>query len=222
MSWKKPSCRSFGPKPRKRIGSWSNRAPRDVTKPSIALKHEKIALIGFRGVGKSTLAALLSAELEIEAVSLDESIEAAEGRPIAEIVEEKGWNYFRELEAGALQEMAQRERLLLDTGGGVLEGAEKSFSKEKAEVLINNFFVIYIRLSAKPLMKRLEEAGLNSSRPPLGGETPEETFQRRAPWYEGAAHLIVDIDGLSPKKAVDKVLQEINESKEPHAGRAAH
>ncbi len=180
--------------------------------PGQEMKRERIALIGFRGIGKSTLAAPLAARLSMRLISLDSLIELQEGRSIEAIVNENGWDRFRGLEEAALAALAGQTGILVDTGGGVLEGKDKALSEKKMELLQENYFCIYLRMNTDAILRRLEEAGTNATRVSLGGETPRQTLERRAPWYEEASDVIVDIDQLNPDEAVDKIIQNMEKA----------
>jgi shikimate kinase len=77
-----------------------------------------IVLIGYRGTGKSTVARLLASRLERELVSTDAEIVKRAQRTIPEIVAQDGWEHFRDLESEICREIAGRDQLIIDTGGG--------------------------------------------------------------------------------------------------------
>ena len=79
-----------------------------------------VVLIGYRGTGKSTVGKVVAARLGCELLSTDAEIVKSEGRTIPQIVEQHGWEYFRDLETKMCQELANKEGLVLDTGGAVL------------------------------------------------------------------------------------------------------
>jgi len=174
-------------------------------------KTEKIALIGFRGVGKSTLAGHMGRELSLQPVSLDEYIESREKCSIAEMVQAHGWNHFRDLELKYLRELSEKdESTLLDTGGGVLEGHDKTLSQEKKEILEKYFFSIYVYMDDEKILERLEKAERSAHRPVLGGEESiRQILTRRKPWYIESADLSVDISSMSPPDAARKILDAL-------------
>ena len=79
-----------------------------------------IAFIGFRGTGKSTIAALLVKKLAREIVSTDKEIEKNEEKTIAEIVGARGWEYFRKIECEILQDVCTGQNIIIDCGGGIV------------------------------------------------------------------------------------------------------
>ena len=79
-----------------------------------------IVLIGYRGTGKSTVGKVLAAKLGRTLVSTDKEIVRRTGRSIPEIVAEQGWEHFRNLESEVCTDLAGRDNLVIDTGGGAI------------------------------------------------------------------------------------------------------
>lgn len=179
-------------------------------------KIEKIALIGFRGVGKSTIAKLMGQKLSLKTLSLDEYIEMQEKCSIAEIVKNHDWNHFRDLELHYLRQISDKEEsLLLDTGGGILEGHDQTLSQAKQEVLKKYFYNIYIYMDDQQVLERLAQTEGSTHRPALGsGESIAQTLTRRKPWYEQTADLSVDIGSLSFQEAQQRVLEAFQKERD--------
>ena len=78
-----------------------------------------VVLIGYRGTGKSTVGKIVAARLGRVLVSTDAEIVKLVGQSIPEIVAKNGWEYFRDLETKVCQELAGRDALVIDTGGGL-------------------------------------------------------------------------------------------------------
>jgi len=86
-----------------------------------------IVLIGFPGVGKSSIGKLVAERLALPFVDTDEEIVRQEGRPITHIFRESGEPFFRELERGVIRQVSQLEGAVISTGGGsVLDPAMSS------------------------------------------------------------------------------------------------
>jgi len=85
----------------------------------------RIALLGVRGAGKSTIGAKLAAGLGIDFLELDRLVEAEAGMPLGEIFATHGEGYFRRLEVAALRRLfADSRSFVLATGGGIVENEE--------------------------------------------------------------------------------------------------
>lgn len=174
-------------------------------------KKPRIALIGFRGIGKSAIARRLNEIWHIPLVSLDEKIEAQEGKRIDALVTERGWSAFRDLEFDALKEVSQMERVLLDCGGGIVEEADGLRSARKLELLKANFFCVYIASNEEKMRLRLERLQQNSSRPSLSqNETIDslmEVFRRREPLYLEIASSVVDVSDTNISESAERIIQ---------------
>lgn len=82
-------------------------------------KNIRIALTGFMGVGKSSVARHLEHITGCPRIDLDTLIEESIGRSIAEIIDDQGMNAFREIEAEKLSEISERAGgCILSLGGG--------------------------------------------------------------------------------------------------------
>jgi len=79
-----------------------------------------IILTGFMATGKTTVGKLLAAQLNYEFVDTDELIEARSGMKISEIFRTKGEKAFREMEAAVSRDLAEREGLVISTGGSLM------------------------------------------------------------------------------------------------------
>ncbi len=171
----------------------------------------RLALIGFRGVGKSAIARRLAEFWNIPLLSLDEQIERDAGMKIDQIVQQQGWPGFRNLEFAALQNAAASERLLLDCGGGIVEEADGSRSERKLALLRERFFCIYIAVSEEKMRYRLATLARNASRPDLSGaDSPEkllEVFRRREPLYLEIAHTVVDVSDTNIGESALRITQ---------------
>lgn len=83
------------------------------------MKDIRIALTGFMGVGKSSVARHLSNILRCKRIDLDHFIEANEGRKIAEIIDSDGVDRYREIETQNLERLLQEsDARILSLGGG--------------------------------------------------------------------------------------------------------
>jgi len=81
---------------------------------------KNIVLTGFMGTGKTTVGRLLARQLGREFIDTDELIQARHGRSIPEIFLEFGETAFRQMEADIVQELAEREELVISTGGRLM------------------------------------------------------------------------------------------------------
>lgn len=78
----------------------------------------RLALTGFMGVGKSSVARHLAHLLKVHRVDLDNAIESAEGRSITRIIDEDGLDRYREIETNNLRKTVSGDAGILSLGGG--------------------------------------------------------------------------------------------------------
>ncbi len=77
-----------------------------------------IVLIGYRGTGKSTVGKRVAKKLGRELVSTDAEVVRRARQSIPEIVQAHGWDHFRNLEYEVCRDLAGKDGLVIDTGGG--------------------------------------------------------------------------------------------------------
>lgn len=166
-----------------------------------------IILVGFMGAGKSTVAAELANQSGLSLVELDAEIEQKAGISIREIFEKYGEEKFRDLESSVLQELVDKDKLIISTGGGIL-GRPRN-----RELMKGLGKTVYLRAPFLTLKSRL---GFSRARP-LVKEQPdwvalESLFLSRAPFYE-MADLIIDTDNKKPVKIATEIIQLLMEAK---------
>ena len=114
----------------------------------------RIALIGLRGAGKSTLGRLLAEARGVAFVELDREIERAANMPLAEIFELHGQAGFRRLEQAALEaQIARPEGLVIATGGSLV-ATEATF-----DLLLRACRTVWVRAAPEAHMARVVAQG---------------------------------------------------------------
>jgi XRE family aerobic/anaerobic benzoate catabolism transcriptional regulator len=89
--------------------------------PLGAPRRERVALVGLRGAGKSTIGRRLALRLEAPFVELDQRVEEIAGMTLAEIFALHGEEYFHRLEREALEDvLAHGERVVIAAGGSIV------------------------------------------------------------------------------------------------------
>ena len=156
-----------------------------------------VALIGYRGTGKSTVAQLLALDLSWDWVDADVEIELRAGRSIAAIFAESGEDAFRDLETAVLAELVDRPRIVIAAGGGAVLRAENR------EHLRRVSHVVWLTADAETIAARVSaDASTHQRRPNLttvgGLEEIERLLTVREPLYRECATLSVDTAQRSP------------------------
>src|SRR5277367_5513645 len=117
-------------------------------------RYNRIALIGLRGAGKSTLGAMLAADLGIPFVELDKEIEKDAGTDLSEIFSLYGQTGYRRIEKKALDRVLRtRPRAVISVGGGVVS------EKETYDQLLASCFTIWIKAKPDEHMSRVMAQG---------------------------------------------------------------
>jgi shikimate kinase len=173
-----------------------------------------IVLIGYRGTGKSVVGKLVCERLGMKCISMDAGIVEKAGMSIPEIVEKHSWTTFRDMESEIARELAKRDNILIDTGGGVIE------RPENIGVLQKNSLVFWLKASTDVIVSRIET---DTQRPSLTGksftEEVAEVLERRTPKYMGAAHYEIDTDTLTPEQVAGRILEIWKEKAEGESTR---
>jgi XRE family transcriptional regulator, aerobic/anaerobic benzoate catabolism transcriptional regulator len=121
---------------------------------SSATRNGRIALIGLRGGGKSTLGRRLAADLKVPFIELDREIERKSGMALAEMFEMFGQETFRRLERGALESaLAENERFVLATGGSLVT------EPGTFELLLASCLTVWVRAKPTEHMARVIAQG---------------------------------------------------------------
>ncbi len=164
-----------------------------------------VVLIGYRGTGKSTVGKIVAARLGRVLVSTDAEIVKLVGRSITEIVEQHGWEYFRDLESKVCQELAGRDGLVIDTGGGaILRSRNVEGFKETGRL----FWLI---ASVSTITERI---GHDTQRPSLTRvksflDEIQDVLRERTPKYQAAADYILETDRKSATQVADEILAQL-------------
>ncbi len=137
---------------------------------SPASKGVRIALIGLRGAGKSTLGQMLADELDFPFVELSREIEKFAGCTIAEIQDLYGSSAYRRYERRALEEAIQiYPEAILGTPGGLVS------DPVNFDLLLSHCSTIWLQASPADRMQRVIEQG--DMRPMAGSSEAMEDLQ---------------------------------------------
>jgi len=167
----------------------------------VKLRWSRLALIGLRGAGKSTLGAKIAKEFKAPFVELDAEIEKDAGIPLAEIFSLYGQSGYRRSERRTLERVLQQhERVVISIGGGVVS------EKENYDYLLKNCFTIWIKAQPEEHMARVIAQG--DFRAMADNDEAMEDLRRileaREPLYE-KADGIVDTSGESVEQSFAKL-----------------
>ena len=168
------------------------------------IKHKNIFLVGFMGAGKSTVGKILADKIGYDYCDADKFIEEQAGTTITQIFAEHGEPYFRDLESESLETLARKEKLIVATGGGVVQ------RDRNWDAMNGNGITIYLKASVETIWERIRN---DTSRPLLQVDNPVETarelLNKRTPMYE-KADIVLNTDKLSLQQVADEVFSLLN------------
>ncbi|HUG21473.1 helix-turn-helix transcriptional regulator [Piscinibacter sp.] len=146
-------------------------------------RRQRVALIGLRGAGKSTLGRMLADSWAAPFVELNRQIEAMAGCSLAEIHSLYGPQAYRRYEKRALEETIQRfPRAVIATPGGIVS------EPAAYNLLLAHCYTVWVRATPEEHMSRVLAQG--DTRPMNGSSEAMEDLKRildsRAPFYTKA------------------------------------
>ncbi|MCA9230749.1 MAG: shikimate kinase [Planctomycetales bacterium] len=168
-----------------------------------------IALIGYRGTGKTTVARLLASRLGFDWVDADVEVERKAGKSIAAIFAESGESAFRDLEASIVARLCGQEQLVIALGGGAV------LREENRKCLASCRQVVWLKASPEVIAERLEHDPTTAARRPNltnhGGRNEiEQLLDQRTPIYRACATLEVDTEDRDPADIADDIVRAIS------------
>jgi XRE family transcriptional regulator, aerobic/anaerobic benzoate catabolism transcriptional regulator len=118
-------------------------------------RERRIALIGLRGAGKSTLGAQLAAQRGVPFVELDRQIEREAGTSMNEILLLHGQAGYRRYERRALLHIAEQhaDGVVMTTGGSIVS------ERETFDLLQSRFYCVWLKASPEEHMTRVVAQG---------------------------------------------------------------
>jgi XRE family aerobic/anaerobic benzoate catabolism transcriptional regulator len=167
--------------------------------------QQRIALIGLRGGGKSTLGALLAKRLGIPFIELDREIERRAGASLTEIFDMFGQETFRRAEHEALEEvLRQHKHFVVATSGSIVT------EPGTLELLLSSCFTVWVRAEPREHMDRVMAQGdmRPMARSARAMEDLISILKSREPLYAKAGATLLTT-GKTPEQNLDELLRVI-------------
>ncbi len=175
------------------------------SEPSEDMRRRRIALIGLRGGGKSTLGRLLAERLGVPFIELDREIEKRSGATLSEIFDMFGQETFRRAEREALDDvLRQHKSFVVATSGSIVT------EPGTLELLLASCFTVWVRAEPEEHMKRVMAQGdmrpmANSAR---AMEDLISILRSREPLY-AKAEVALSTSGKTPEQNLAELLRLI-------------
>jgi XRE family aerobic/anaerobic benzoate catabolism transcriptional regulator len=171
-------------------------------------RRQRVALIGLRGAGKSSLGRMLADHWMVPFVELGREVETLAGCGIAEIHALYGPNAYRRYERRALEEIIQRyPRAVIATPGGIVS------DPATYNLLLSHCYTVWVRAAPKDHMARVLAQG--DTRPMMGNreamEDLKSILESRAAFYS-KADLSFDTSDLTQETAYVGLLEQLRDS----------
>jgi XRE family aerobic/anaerobic benzoate catabolism transcriptional regulator len=169
--------------------------------PEEKVRRMRIALIGLRGAGKTTLGSKLAGESQMPFIEMDREIEKDTGMPLAEIFALYGQSGYRAIEKRTLERVLnENERAVLSVGGGVVS------EKETFDYLLSHCYTVWIKAQPEEHMTRVMAQG--DFRAMAGNDQAMEDLRRileaREPLYR-QADMELDTSGASAEESFSRL-----------------
>lgn len=175
---------------------------------SDAARRHRIALVGLRGAGKTTVGAAVAKTLGVPFFELDRELERLSGTSIGAVLELYGQQAYRRYELQALQELlASHPRFVVATGGSLVSEAPTY------DLLLRSCFTVWVKTTPEEHMRRVLAQG--DLRPMAGSQQAMDDLRRileeRRELY-GRADVTLETSGETEEASVAALLARISPS----------
>ena len=166
-------------------------------------KGHRLALLGVRGGGKTTLGRSISAKRGIPFIEISSQVQAVSGMEVGEVISLYGHDGFRRYEEEAIASIIEDyDKVIIAIGGGIVE------TPENYNLLLRHFHTVWIKTSAAEHIGRVRAQG--DERPMVGFAAAEEHLanmlsQREADFSR--ADLVIDTSSVSVECSVAKLTE---------------
>lgn len=155
------------------------------------------------GCGKTTVGPVLAERLDRPFIDLDRLIEARNGTTIAEIIRDRGEEYFRRLETEILRDSLVDRPVVMAPGGGAILRAENR------ELMTRHGLTVWLDAPFELCWRRIAQDGV--VRPLAPDEaTARARFEERTPLYRQAERQIPIDAEMTPEEIVAKIVEALS------------
>lgn len=170
---------------------------------------KRIFLIGYMGVGKTTIGRELAKELELDFIDLDHFIQGRFQKTVTQLFQDVGEAEFRNIEKKMLREVGEFENVLISSGGGT------PCFFDNMKFMNQSGITIYLKASAEVLSSRLNLC--KEKRPLIKDKNEEELYKfvvdsldKRERFYS-KAKIIFETEKFATNDDINRYVQQIKE-----------
>jgi len=167
----------------------------------------KIYLVGFMGVGKSTVGRKLARNLNYDFLDLDDAFEEKYKISIQNFFEKYGEELFRKLEFQLLVTTFSLDNVVISTGGGTV------VYEDAMELMNENGLTVYLEMPLDAIVKRLKK--VKKKRPLIHGKKNtdmerviSQRMKERLPYYR-KAKINLNVTDLDIDQLAERIQLEI-------------
>ena len=160
-----------------------------------------IAIMGFRGTGKTTICKLLAKRLDKQLILTDDEILKGIKTTMPKYIKKHGWDKFRDIETDIIEKLSDLDECVFDISGDIVMRNENINNLKKNSIVIlltADLKIIANRLNnkkGKTLLDRYDYV-----------DELKEFFQEREARYKKSADYTIDTSGLSPDEVCELVM----------------
>lgn len=161
-----------------------------------------VILIGMPACGKSITGVVLAKTMRKSFIDTDLLIQEKEERPLQDIINESGNDYFRKVEEEVLCSVETRNSVISTGGSAIYYDSAMEHLKEQGTV-------VYLKVSLATIEARLNNIktrGVTMEK----GATIASLYNERIPLYEKYADVIIEADGFEVEDTVEAIINAVN------------
>ncbi len=166
------------------------------------ITNMNIFIVGPMGSGKSTVGKIISDELFLDFYDTDEEIEGRTGASIDWIFDLEGEDGFRKRESEMLEEMVQKNSIVLSTGGGII------LASSNRELLSSRGTVFYL---STPISVQIDRTSKDKDRPLLKNGDPGKILKKldsqRKELYKSVSDHVVETENKTSQEVAAEIVK---------------
>ena len=163
---------------------------------------KNIVLIGFMGVGKTTIGKRVAAKLKIDFYDTDAAITRCEKMPVHELLRKKGAKYFEGAQRFAVSTLAQNNGCLISTGGDTV------MDDFNLAELKKNGILFWLKATPETIYKNTRYSpGKRPALATVSLDALSQMIAEREPFYS-QADVVISVDHDSIDDVAEQIIQE--------------